>query len=493
MAWSFAQRWAVLSSSPFPIGVDGYFYPVQLRSLMETGHLQYPASPLGFWLMLPFAAATDPITGAKLGAAFYTALVALPAYGVGARLGKSRGAGLVAAALATFSAGSAYMTIEFVKNGIGITMALTALWLVLRAIERRSRLRIAAAVVAIVAAILAHKMAAAIVVGIAVPAVLADATGRGALRGRRLIYAIAGLAIVGTVVIVVGIVAPQRFVSPGDVGLVGHMWTSDADWSLPVLANDRNTLRLGAEPLVGLVLALAAAAGLVVERKVWRVERVRGVEVTSWAVIALGIVIGLPWLAVDDPQGLGMRLRIVAFVPMALCATIVLRVVLRVILPLVAVRGERAVHAGICVVLAVLLAQRVPGSRTEGLIPMHPALVTGVQSLIGRVPDTDTIVVPERQIIFMVAWYTRSKISLRPDTVPIDERWRLMPRAFIIHDSPLDHALLAVRTRSELPRPLGLHPRDPNGLVLVAEPTWQYVLSTLSPSERRYWADWPTR
>jgi hypothetical protein len=74
VVWSFIQRWNVLSASPFPIGVDGYFYPVQLRSLLETGELQYPASPLAFWLLAPFAAATDPMTGAKLGAAVLGAM-----------------------------------------------------------------------------------------------------------------------------------------------------------------------------------------------------------------------------------------------------------------------------------------------------------------------------------------------------------------------------------------------------------------------------------
>ncbi len=84
--------------------------------------------------MAPLAALTDPITGAKLGAALYGALIAVPAYGVGARLGRGRGAGLVAAAVAAQSAGSAYLTIEFVKNGIGLLAALAALWLLLRAL-----------------------------------------------------------------------------------------------------------------------------------------------------------------------------------------------------------------------------------------------------------------------------------------------------------------------------------------------------------------------
>src|SRR6185436_20348625 len=104
--WSFWQRWQLLTASPFPLGVDGYFYPVQLRALLAHGELRYPAAPLAFYLLAPFAAVTDPITGAKLGAAVLGAAIAAPVYAVGARLGASRGAGLLAAALATTSAGS---------------------------------------------------------------------------------------------------------------------------------------------------------------------------------------------------------------------------------------------------------------------------------------------------------------------------------------------------------------------------------------------------
>ncbi|HSD89221.1 MAG TPA: hypothetical protein VLB44_16950, partial [Kofleriaceae bacterium] len=135
VAFSAWQRWQALAVSPFPLGVDGYFYPIEVRSLLEHGTLQYPASPLTFWFMAPFAAATDPITGAKLGAAIGGALIALPAYPVGVRLGRGgRGAGLVAAVLASQLASSQYLSTEFVKQGFGLTVGLTALWLLLRAL-----------------------------------------------------------------------------------------------------------------------------------------------------------------------------------------------------------------------------------------------------------------------------------------------------------------------------------------------------------------------
>ena len=86
-AW---QRWQILDATPYPVGVDGYFYPIQVRSILEHGVLRYPASPVAFYWMAPFAAVTDPIVGAKLGAAIGCALIAVPAFGVGAKLGGSQ-------------------------------------------------------------------------------------------------------------------------------------------------------------------------------------------------------------------------------------------------------------------------------------------------------------------------------------------------------------------------------------------------------------------
>ena len=100
VAYSATHRYGFLASSPFPLGIDGYFYPIQLRSLLETGHLIYPASPLALWLMWPLAAIADPITGAKLGAAIFGALIALPAFGVAWQLTRNRSAALIAAVIA---------------------------------------------------------------------------------------------------------------------------------------------------------------------------------------------------------------------------------------------------------------------------------------------------------------------------------------------------------------------------------------------------------
>ncbi|MCW5800926.1 MAG: glycosyltransferase family 39 protein [Deltaproteobacteria bacterium] len=253
VGWSFHQRWAVLDATPYPVGIDGYFYAIQLRSLLDGGALAYPASPLAFWLMAPFALATDPIVGAKLGAAFWGALIAVPAYGVGARLGGGRGAGLVAAALATVSAGSMYATLEFVKNSIGLTVALTAVWLLLRALERPDRGRVAAAALGLAAALATHKLAA----GLARwprrsssrprsprsprPARAGPSTTPAHGVRRRHLAALAAVALV------LGLLFPQRFPSPADVDLVAGAVHHGRALDRAGIASDRATLAMGHE------------------------------------------------------------------------------------------------------------------------------------------------------------------------------------------------------------------------------------------------------
>ena len=479
VAWSAWTRWRVLGASPFPVGVDGYFYPIQLRSLLEHGSLAYPASPLAFWLMWPFAAATDPIEGAKLAAAIYTALVALPAYGIGARLGKSPGAGLVAASLATTSAGSMFLTIEFVKNGIGLTIGLTALWLALRALEQRTRLRIGLAAAGVIAAFLAHKTAAALVIVIAVPAALAEAAAVGALRGRRLIYTIGALLVFALVALALGLVAPERFLSPDDLD---HALFGEARWDLPALATGKVTLTMGREALLA---ALVSAGALAIVLRRMAPEHTPGARIAIIAIAALGLLLAFPWLAVSDPQGLGFRMRIIAFVPLALGAAVVAAALATLAVP---ERWRALALAGLA--LAIVLA--MPGERTQGKVLAHPAMVAAVQGLNGRIPDGAIAIVPERHIAFMVTWYTRTPFRQRPEAVPRERRWRVMPLAFIGMGSPLDQQLTAARTAPGLVPPIGTHPRHPNGLVLVTEATWEWILERLPPAAREHFARWPT-
>ncbi|MGE0549021.1 MAG: glycosyltransferase family 39 protein [Kofleriaceae bacterium] len=486
VAWSCWQRWVVLTESPFPVGIDGYFYPIQLRSLLENGSLVYPSSPLALWLMAPLAAITDPITGAKLGAAIGGASIALPMYAVGARLGRHRGAGLIAAALATTSAGSMYLTFEYVKNGIGLTIAVTALWLVLRALEGGRR-RAVIAVIGIVAAVLTHKMAGGLVLVIAGPAVVSTLVAH---PGRARSHALVAIGAAIVVAAIAGLALPTRFLSPSDLALFDGLLQPIARWTAPALVLPNTTLAMGYEAAIGGVLAMIVAVHWIIAGPM---AASPGDRAATIAIVALSVVTALPWLGVDDPQGLGFRVRIAAFVPMALCAALVSRIVVEAVTRLWARRSSmHAAPAGALVVIALAIVAGMPARRTDGRITAHPALVTACEALAGRVPPGDTVIVPERHIAFMAAWYARVSVQLRPDSVPHARRWRLVSLWFIRAGSALDAALLAAREQPTLIAPVGLHPRHPNGLVLVAEPTWDWIVAQLPTGEQRRLAAWPT-
>jgi hypothetical protein len=200
------------------------------------------------------------------------------------------------------------------------------------------------------------------------------------------------------------------------------------------------------------------------------------------------LFIGWPWLDVSGPQELGMRLRLIAFVPLALCAAVVLRAGLRYVV------RQPAQRFGVCIAIAIaVIASRIGGGpRTEGQVVTHPALITASQALVGRIPDGDVAIVPERHIAFMVAWYTRARISMRPEPIAVERRWRVMPLAFIRRNSSsLDATLTRARERPDL-SVIGLHPSHLNGMVLLGERTWQAVMEMLPEAERARLEAWPT-
>jgi hypothetical protein len=492
-AW---QRWQILDATPFPVGIDGYFYAIQVRSLLEHGTLAYAASPLAFWWMVPFtlAAGGDPIVGAKLGAAIGCALIAVPMYFTGKRLGGgSRGAGLVAAALATASAGSAYLTFEFVKQGLGLlgTVSVNATCIAQphgTADGARDGLNwrtFAALGVVALATLLTHKLAFALLVVLAAPPLIVRV--RRSLFGRRRIYAVLFGIIAVVALAIAGVAMPRRMPSLIDLDLVRGLFAAP-HWSpvhvgglalnlpaIPVLAVSHAHLWFRHEPLIAGVLSIGAA--VVVVRTDDPVRRAAG-----WAVVAVGLFIAQPWLAVDDPQGLGFRLRIAAFVPMSLAAAIVAGA-----LPIP--RRE----AVLAVLAAAMFALGASRSLTEGEVEMHPALAAAAAAAAGKIPPGATVIVPERHILYAVQWYTRAPVSLRPDAVPYASRARIFGLAFAGGaGSPMDQAIDEARLDPTIAPPIGLHPTDRNGLVLVSEPTWEWLLAHVPPDTRAYFARWPT-
>jgi hypothetical protein len=141
---------------------------------------------------------------------------------------------------------------------------------------------------------------------------------------------------------------------------------------------------------------------------------------------------------------------------------------------------------------ALVWAIAQPRQRDEGSVPTHPALAAATAALAGEVPAGDVVICPERHIVFMVAWYTRGDVRLRPEGVAPERRWRLLPLAFIGMGSPLDDALMRARGVPGVVPPRGFHPRHPNGLVLLPEATWDWVVGQLPEDKQRRLRRWRT-
>lgn len=485
VAATFWRRYQFLLDSPYPTGIDGYFYAVQLRSLLDSGELFYPSSPLALWLMAPLAAVTDPITGAKLGAALFTALAVVPVYFLGRRLGGGRAAGLLAAVLVATSVQSFYLATEFVKQGVGLTVAAGFLAVLAAALERTTPLRAVAAFVLLIAVALTHKLAVAIAILGAAPAVGVWYYRRAGLTGLARWAGSAAAFIV--LVIIAGLLMPERFPHAAELWTATAMFTSDADWAIPALRlGPKRALMFGHETAIAGALGLAWIAMVAIGRRRGLAGSPAPAPLRALAVGLAGFAIlaALPWLDPRDPNGLTYRLRLASFLPLALCAAAVAGAALA--------RLSASVRTALIVGFAAGWMLSRPAQFTEGLVRVHPAMHAGIRAARGLVPEDAVVITPQRQLVFMVTWETGADARLRPEPVPPERRWRLLPGRLI--DPELGAAIDRARTEAPpgLPRPFGLHPNHRNGLVLMPEATWDWVLEHTPAPVRAHYERWVT-
>ena len=462
-AWA---RYRVLSAYPGPVGVDGYWYAVQLRSLLEDGRTADPTLPAALWFLLPFAGLLGPVAGAKLGAAIGVSLHALTAFALGRVLARSTAAGLVAAALVATSPGSIYLATEFVKQGIGLAVVAGFLAALAAAHQRPSgpnrvipgeevsgregtvrggRGRIALAAATGAAAALTHKLAFAIALA-ALGAVLVAEVRRRAER--RWLAALVALGLVAA-----GFLTVTRSRWLG-------MFGGEGDLSLPALRFPSGVaLRFGHEAALAAAVALALI-GIEVARRRRGTGPLDGSPV-GWTLVGLALVTALPWLAVDDPDGIGFRLRISAHLALAPLAGLLLAAFVRE-------RRHRAI-AALAVAVAIVAVR--PLAREEGVVRPNPALVAAAARVAADLPPDAEIVAPDRSVAFLLTWQTRRPARTRPGDGALGARtWRVVPAAWLDAESA-----------AALP---------PGPLVAVPESTWRATLARLTPTARRRWDEW---
>jgi hypothetical protein len=466
VAW---VRLRALQASPYPTGIDGYWYLIQVRSLLERGHLYFPSAPLVPWLMAAASLLLGPVLAVKTIAAVGSALLVVPSYAIARRVSGERGPALLGAALVATSAQSFFLCTEFVKQAVGLTLAVGFAAALAAVLDRPSKNRVVVVVALLVACALAHKTAlglALLLTGPPVAAVLWRNRGSAVVR--------IGLA-AACVCAAVAAWAARNALAP-----LGGLFHRGADFTFAVLNTPgRIPLVLGHE--VALAAGLAAVAlALSLLRKPADGPRL---PVLAVGFIGFALFQALPWLNIADDQGLGYRLRLCACVCLAPCSALAAAQLLRTARP-----ATRTVLLAslICGVLALR-----PWHSDEGVIKAHPAMVEATARLDGVLPPEAVVVVPERHTAFMAAWYGRVNTRLHPPAVADASRtFRLLPGAAI--RTGLWAALDRLRAHpvAGIAPSLDLHSLHPNGLVLLSENTFQHLISELPEFEQQWYKRW---
>ncbi|MFM2082323.1 MAG: hypothetical protein RL380_1014 [Verrucomicrobiota bacterium] len=137
-----AERAWLLFSTPLVPGINGAYYLVQARALLEQGKLGIPDLPLTFWVDAALAKLIQLVSGTSLEASiilavkledsFLPALVALPVFALVRRWSLRVGGGLWLPSCAAFAvacgAPALGMVGDFQKNSLGLVWLAALLW-----------------------------------------------------------------------------------------------------------------------------------------------------------------------------------------------------------------------------------------------------------------------------------------------------------------------------------------------------------------------------
>jgi hypothetical protein len=471
---AFIARWTYLKSFDWPLGIDGFYYAVQVRSLLQDHRLYYPASPMVFWLMVPAASLLGPIAGAKLTAALGTSLGVVPVYAIVSRATGQRAAGLVGAAIMATAAGGFYLTVEFVKQGVGLTLALGFVATFAAAIDTREaaarRRWTTAAIVLGSATLLSHLTAIGIALCFTLPVAWVALPG-GDQADRRRRVALMGAGLVALAILVAALVPATRH----RMGL-GHLFDS------PSLSFTGDFHTFHHEVPLGFLAALALA----VAPGTWRPSG--NVSATSRALLAgpaaLAVLLAVPWLSVADGQGLTYRLRVMAFVPMAICAPAALMFFLDRFAP----RLVRLVPVATSAMIIAVVPWRYPGPA----LPPNATQISGLTAIAGSTPSDAIIVVRERTLAFMIKWLADREARTQPPGKPSERPvYRLATPGVLPAEARDRLALLEPRFAEGLQRPVRLGSGSRRPMLLIPERTWEELLSVIPAADRARLEPWP--
>ena len=289
----------------FPImyGIDGPYYLIQVRAILETGMMSYVDPPLCFYF---FAALTlllgDATVAVKIGATLFCALTVFPSYLIGKKLTSSIPAAAASAIVCSLSPGLMALSGEFVKNAVGSFFLLSFVYFCLEILKgTEGRFVKFAAIAAFVLTALTHILD----LGLALLFLILLVVGSLALRksGRRFLDfslpLLAGSAVLG---------AAAYFVYSGYTIDIGKGLTFIEDFLTGL--GDYDSLNPAVELAQGLPAYLTIVAGLVASILLYRRGRAEEVVFLGSGTIVLALL-NFPTI----PSQWAWRFGLMSFVP----------------------------------------------------------------------------------------------------------------------------------------------------------------------------------
>lgn len=490
--WGTMVRLSFLLESQAPVGVDGYYYAVQMRSLLTSGSLYYPSAPLAFYWLLPFAWIFGPVTGVKLGAAIGTTLGAIPAYYLLRRMTGRLPEALLAAVLVATSAQGLLLSSEFVKQGISSTLLLVFLGALLAASSTgsagiRKWIPVGAA---LISCALTHRAALGVALLFLSGFVLIATVSRtrkqlGPPRGVGRAMSTLGVA---CVLIVAG-------------GGIGYRSLPEATRELLATLFSPATGRRWGELDWSLELWLAACCTFMIVLLVgirWlRGHLLRGDSQLDfnldWGLLAGPMLLSgglcLPWVNQSGPNVLGPRLGLFGFVSLSMLAPVLLALLIR--------RARWAVRCvSVCFLIVLALCFAPRQNERQGISGAEP-ITPGLEVLSGRVSRDALIITTNHRISFQTTWVTDLHAqSSPPSSLEAGRAIRLLvaARPFPYQAEQGELIARARRFSSQPPHELPEILVDEGGkgwrLLAIPEPTWQAFLGSLGAEEKARLDPW---
>ncbi|MHA1799295.1 MAG: hypothetical protein ACTSVY_12690 [Candidatus Helarchaeota archaeon] len=149
---SFIYQFMIFTLYPYSYGVDGAYYDLQVKNILETGEMWAGDNPFVFYYFafltiimstfMPFMPISVIITlSIKIGIVIFCSLIPIPVYLLIKKYSKSEAAALFGAFLSTFNPLLFRMMGDFVKNAIGTFFLLCFVYVFLICCENKYELK----------------------------------------------------------------------------------------------------------------------------------------------------------------------------------------------------------------------------------------------------------------------------------------------------------------------------------------------------------------